>query len=67
MQGHEISWGTHKVDSVTQIFRMMVRIMVSLGDVQFDVCACIPNIVYLTRIKVLLHEQKHPHIVVSRD
>jgi hypothetical protein len=58
------------VDSVTQIFRMMVRIMVSLGDVQLDVCACIPNIpkvVYLARIKVLLHEQKHPHTFVSRD
>lgn len=58
------------MDSVTQIFRMMVRIMVSLGDVQLDVCACIPDIpriVCLTRIKVLFHEQKHPHIIESRD
>jgi len=44
--------------------------MVSFGDVQLDVGACIPNIpkvVYLARIKVLFQEQKHPHAVVSRD
>ena len=45
--------------------------MVSLGDVQLDMCACIPNIpkvVYLARMKVLFHKQKPPpYTVVSRD